>query len=502
MGITTRHPDRSEVRRLVLGVLAPGFTGSTPPTWLLEAVRDGLAGVVLFAGNSPDVVTTRALTDALRAAGPVLVAIDEEGGNVSRLQARDGSSLPGAAALGVVDDPDLTRRTGSALGELLRLAGVDLDLAPVLDVASEPRNPVIGVRSFGADPDLVGRHGAALVAGLHAAGVAACGKHLPGHGATTVDSHVGLPVVDADVATLERRDLPPFHAAVRAGLDAVMTAHVRVPALGPAPASLEPAVTRLARALGGGFDGPVITDALDMGAVADDPGLGEACVRALEAGADLLCLGTTVGRDDRAILETAVSALTDAVVAGRLEPDRLTTSASRHARLRRRSAAEAPASVPATADGEQLRRAVADAEAALAVVGAETARRAVAVRGQVRRSGVPVLLDLRRRLNHAAGRTSPALATELARRRPGTLVVLRGEDVPADPDRPLVVLTREPLADADEGRSLAAVLAARPDTVVIHGGTAPAAPDAEHLVLAHGVGRANAEAALDLVVGP
>jgi beta-N-acetylhexosaminidase len=500
MGGTTRHRSESEVRRLVLGVLAPGFTGSAPAPWLLEAVRDGLAGVVLFAGNCPDVVTTRALTDALRAAGPVLVAIDEEGGDVSRLQARDGSSLPGAAALGVVDDTDLTRRTGSALGDLLRLAGVDLDLAPVLDVASEPRNPVIGVRSFGADPDLVGRHGAALVAGLHAAGVAACGKHLPGHGATTVDSHVGLPVVDVDVATLERRDLPPFHAAVRAGLDAVMTAHVRVPALGPAPASLEPAVTRLARMLGGGFDGPLITDALDMGAVADDPGMGEACVRAIEAGADLLCLGTTVGRDDHAILETAVSALTDAVVAGRLDPDRLSASAARHARLRRRSAA--PASASGTADGEQLRRAVGEAEAALAVVGAETARRAVAVRGQVRRQGVPVLLDLRRRLNHAAGRTSPALATELTRRRPGALVVLRGEDVPADPDRPLVVLTREPLADAEEGRSLAAVLLERPDAVVIHGGTAPGAPDAEHLVLAHGVGRANAEAALDLVVGP
>ncbi|MPV38714.1 glycoside hydrolase family 3 N-terminal domain-containing protein [Georgenia subflava] len=486
-----------DVRRAVLGVLMPGFTGTQPPPWLLDAARDGLAGVVLFAGNTPDIATTRALTDALHAAGQLVVAVDEEGGDVSRLQAATGSALPGLAALGVVDDAELTRRTGAALGALLRTAGVDLDLAPVLDVASEPRNPVVGVRSLGADPALVGRHGAALVAGLHDGGVAACGKHFPGHGATTTDSHLDLPELDVDAATLARRDLPPFEAAAAAGMDAVLTAHVRVPVLGPRPASLEPAVTALARGLAGGFDGPVITDALDMGAVARDPGFGEACVQALEAGADLLCLGTTAGRDDERLFRTALGAVTDALATGRLAVAQLTASAARTDRLPERVAAyraAAGAAVPSET-----------ASTRLAAVGAETARRAVSTRGDVARSGTPVLLDLRRQLDHAAGRTSTAFADALARRRPGTEVVATGRAAAApvgmaleriDPGRPVVVLTREPLADDGEHADLDAVLAARPDAVVVHAGTSAAAPDVPNLVLAHGVGRANAEEAV------
>lgn len=495
----------TDLRRAVLGVLAPGFSGPEAPAWLLDAAREGLGGVVLFAGNTPTLASTRTLTDALHDAGPQLVvAVDEEGGDVSRLEAVTGSGLPGLAALGVVDDLDLTRRTGAALGALLRSVGIDLDLAPVLDVASEPRNPVIGVRSLGGDPALVARHGAALVEGLHDGGVAACGKHFPGHGATTVDSHLDLPELDADLETLRARDLPPFAAAVAAGLDALMTAHVRVPALGPSPASLEPAATALARDLG--FTGPLVTDALDMGAVARDPGFGEACVRALEAGADLLCLGTTVGRDDEALFAQAVAAVTDAVQAGRLTPDRLHDAAARTDALRERVAAY------------RRRTAALDpaaAVAALAAVGSETAGRAVTSTGPVGVSTAPVLVDLRRRLNHAAGRTSPALAEALRRRWPGTLVVHgagsedgRGErdggveqerGVERDPARPVVVLCREPLADAQEGAALDAVLAARPDAVVVHAGLAAAAPDATALVLAHGVGRVNADAVVALL---
>ncbi|MFP3715155.1 glycoside hydrolase family 3 N-terminal domain-containing protein, partial [Puerhibacterium sp. TATVAM-FAB25] len=315
------------VRRAVLGVLLPGFTGTTAPAWLLTAARDGLAGVVLFAQNTPDLATTAALTGALHAAAPdLLVTVDEEGGDVSRLEAADGSSLPGATALGVVDDEDLTAETGETLGRLLAAVGVDLDLAPVLDVASDPRNPVIGVRSFGPEPGLVARHARAFVRGLQRGGVGACAKHFPGHGDTAVDSHLALPVVDVPPAVLRERELVPF-AAAAGETDAVMTGHLVVPAVGPAPASLEPAATALLRSLG--FAGPVITDALDMRAVSDGDRIGEVAVRAVEAGADLLCLGTTAGRDDEALFAEAADALATAVVSGRLTVARLEESAAR-----------------------------------------------------------------------------------------------------------------------------------------------------------------------------
>ncbi|MEN5073676.1 glycoside hydrolase family 3 N-terminal domain-containing protein, partial [Isoptericola cucumis] len=316
------------VTRAVLGVLLPGFTGTSVPGWLRDAARQGLAGVVLFGQNTPDLATTTDLTTALHELAPgLLVAVDEEGGDVSRLEARRGSSLPGSAALGLLDDERATHEAGEALGRLLAAVGVDLDLAPVLDV-NRPENPVIGVRAFGSSPWLVARHGVAFARGLHRGGVAACAKHFPGHGSTTTDSHLELPVVDASLDELRRRDLAPFVAALEPdadggpGLDALMTAHVLVPALGPAPASLEPAVVALARELG--FAGPVITDALDMRAVSDGADVGEAAVRAVEAGADLLCLGTTQGRDDGALLRGAAQALEAAVRGGRVPLERLT----------------------------------------------------------------------------------------------------------------------------------------------------------------------------------
>ncbi|WP_460624637.1 glycoside hydrolase family 3 N-terminal domain-containing protein, partial [Isoptericola nanjingensis] len=362
----------NDVRRAVHGVLLPGFTGTTPPAWLLHAARDGLAGVVLFAHNTPDVATTAALATRLHDAEPdLLVATDEEGGDVSRLEAATGSSLPGAAALGAADDVRLTGAAGEALGRLLAAAGVDLDLAPVLDVDT-PGNPVIGVRAFGTDAEAVARHGVAFARGLQRGGVGTCAKHFPGHGSTTVDSHLALPVVEADARTLRGRDLVPFAAAFAGGpgdegpaADALMTAHVVVPALGPAPASLEPAVAALARELG--HEGPIVTDALDMRAVSDGADVGEAAVRAVEGGADLLCLGTTTGRDDEALFRSAADALVAAVGTGRVSLDRLAASRRRTAALVRRLRARRVAAMPAPAE---------EALTALAAVGAEAARRA------------------------------------------------------------------------------------------------------------------------------
>ncbi|WP_168211775.1 glycoside hydrolase family 3 N-terminal domain-containing protein [Ruania zhangjianzhongii] len=492
-------------RQLALGVLMPGFNGATAPDWLLDAAAEGLGSVMLVAQNAPDIATTRALTDAVHAAGPVLITVDEEGGDVSRLQAASGSALPGAGALGAADDLDLTERAGAALGALVWAAGIDLDLAPVLDVASEPTNPVIGVRSYGSDADQVSRHGVAFLAGLHAGGVAGCAKHFPGHGATTTDSHLELPRLDISEQVLADRDLPPFEAAAAAGLDAVMTGHLHIPALGPKPASLEPAVTALARRLPGGEDRVIVTDALDMQAVslADADGIGAACVRALQAGADLLCLGTTGGRDDVAIFEAAAEAIVGGLARGELAAEALERSIARVRTLQQRIAgyrAAAPELGPA------------EAEAAVAEVGLQAARAAVRVaRGDVRLAGggPPVLVDLRRRYNQATGRVAPGFANALADRAPDAQVVLAGA-VDAPPlaevltglgEGPVLALTREPLADVREQQDLSLLLARRPDAVVIHGGTADGAPAADRLVLAHGVGRANADAVLRLVLG-
>ena len=174
----------------------PGFAGLELPAWVRRRLSEGMGGVVLFARNIRDREQLAELTGAVRVERPdALIAIDEEGGDVTRLEADTGSSYPGNRALGVVDDVVLTERVAASIGAELRAVGVNLDFAPVADVASNPDNPVIGVRSFGAEPKLVARHVAAFVTGLQAAGVAACAKHFPGHGATAEDSHLQLPVL-------------------------------------------------------------------------------------------------------------------------------------------------------------------------------------------------------------------------------------------------------------------------------------------------------------------
>ena len=192
--------------------LFPGFDGLTAPEWVR---RRGYGGVVLFARNVRDPEQVAELTSSL--AG-LLVAVDEEGGDVTRLEAADGSSFPGNLALGAVDDVALTRRVAAAIGGELAAVGVNFDLAPVADLIVDPANPIVGVRSFGSDPALVSRHVSAFVEGLQSVGVAACAKHFPGHGESLADSHLELPSVETDRETLYARALPPFAAAVKAGV--------------------------------------------------------------------------------------------------------------------------------------------------------------------------------------------------------------------------------------------------------------------------------------------
>lgn len=318
----------STLDRLALAVLQPGFVGTTLPDPLARLLEQGLGGVCLFDANThagPEALT--ALCGAIHAAHPdAVVAVDEEGGDVTRLHTATGSPFLAAAALGHLDDLAATRATGAGIGRELAASDLDLVLGPVADVNSNPDNPVIGTRSFGSDRDLAARHVAAWVEGAESSGVAACLKHYPGHGDTHLDSHVDLPVV----ATAEPE---PFRAGIAAGARAVMTSHIVVTDLdADRPATFSPVVLRTLREELG-FAGAVVTDALDMAGASAARGIPEAAVLALAAGADVLSLGPATPTD--LVLETR-AALVLAVRDGRVPEERLVEAAGRVPSLRRR----------------------------------------------------------------------------------------------------------------------------------------------------------------------
>ncbi|MGH7858938.1 MAG: beta-N-acetylhexosaminidase [Candidatus Binatia bacterium] len=295
--------------------------------------RYSIGGVILFRRNVRDLESLAALTAEIHAANaerPPLVAIDHEGGRVSRLD-EPFTKFPPAAVIGAAGSPHFAYREGVAMGEELRAVGIDINFAPVLDVNSNPRNPVIGDRSFGAHPKTVSRMGISLAHGLQRTGMIPCGKHFPGHGDTDVDSHLDLPVVNKSLSDMERVELFPFRRAIQAGLDALMTAHVVFRALDPAhPATLSYRVmTELLRERLR-FRGVVFSDDLEMKAISDRFGVEESAIQAIEAGADWLLFCQT---PEKAV--TAIEAI-----------DRM---ASRRARLRDRIA-EAGARI------DQLRR--------------------------------------------------------------------------------------------------------------------------------------------------
>lgn len=303
----------------VLPTLLPSFSGTTLPDWLQARLQAGLGGVCLFAPNIESLAQLRTLTDAIYAANPhAIVAIDEEGGDVTRLFARQGSPSPGNAVLGRIDDLDTTAYAARQIGAHLRRTGVAVNFAPSVDINSNPDNPVIGVRSFGDTAERVSRHGAAWIAGLQSTGVAATAKHFPGHGDTALDSHLALPVIDRSLAELHQRELIPFTAAIEAGVRLVMTSHILLPQLDPDhPATMSPRILDglLRRELG--FAGVLVSDALDMAGAHTRGGLGETAVRALAAGCDLLCLGTNTSDADLSAIEYAVGV--GAVPAGRID---------------------------------------------------------------------------------------------------------------------------------------------------------------------------------------
>jgi beta-N-acetylhexosaminidase len=366
---------------------------------------------------------------------------------------------------------------------------VDHDLAPVLGLKSVPHKPVIRVRSLGYETAVVARHTSANVAGLQSAGVAACVTHFPGHGDTAVDSHLDLPTVTASRDTLLSRELVPFAAAVEAGALSVMTSHVLLPALDPAmPATLSPKVMSLLRAELG-FDGLLISDAVDMRAASAGRGEPAAAVLALAAGCDLICLGAD---KDEAVHLAVLSAVVDAVRRGELSEQRLVEAAGRVLSASRRVRGWRRPPEPGD-DG---------------AAAGEVARRALRVAGDLPPLVAPVVLRLRTGSNVAVGEVPwglpvdgavlggrPMLDVHSATPLDEVLVAVGG--------RPVVALVREPHRHPWVLELLRALAAVRPDVVVVEmGWPGDVELPGAAVIRTYGASRANGAALDALLAGP
>ena len=474
--------------RLVDACLMPGFAGANLPDWASRALDDGLAGIALYGANLADGSAVERLSAAIHARREdALVALDEEGGDVTRLDYRTGSRYPGNLALGVLDDRDATTSVAQAMAGDLRRAGVDVDLAPSVDVNSDPDNPVIGVRSFGADPSLVARHGSAFVRGLQAGGVAAVAKHFPGHGATSADSHHSEPVVADDERTIRERDLPPFVAAIASGVLGVMTGHVLMPAFDDLPATLSRRlITGLLRDELG-FEGAVVTDALDMAGVRHRYGIAGSAVLALAAGADLLLIGAEDGERHRHDVHRAVAR---AVGDGDLTRSRLEDAARRVRSLLQPRGAEPPAGSAVD-------------------IGADVAWRSTSVVGALPEIRSTVVVELRGTTSLAVGDARWSLAhpmRELHALADSVQVTSDGPSAEAVVDaarsRPLVLAVRDAYRSDWQRAWVAALLQHRPDAILVClGMPQDAGLGAATSVLAHGAGRANTDAAARRLTG-
>ncbi|WP_165987481.1 glycoside hydrolase family 3 protein [Streptomyces sp. YIM 98790] len=522
--------DEARIARDALAVLQPAFDGTgTAPDWLLRGLENGMTGVGIFGRNVVSAEQLAALTGRLRAANPeVLLALDEEGGDVTRLEVRTGSSFPGSNALGAVDDPALTRAVAAEMGRRIAAAGPNLVWGPSADVNSDPRNPVIGTRSFGDDPGLVARHTAAFVEGLQSAGIAACVKHFPGHGDTDTDSHLAMPRIPVDLDTLHARELVPFRAAIAAGTRCVMSAHIVVPALdAERPGTLSPAVlTGLLRAPvsegGLGFEGVIFTDALDMDAIAATYGMPRGAALSIVAGADAICVA---GRaSDWAEVERLRDAIVAAVRSGELPEERLHDAAERVRALGRWAAEQRTAHHPARpaaaqpGAGGDAAGAAGTAAGADGEIGLAAARRALRITpgdpGAPRPvlTAPPYVAEFSAAANIAVGaETAWGVGSHLDRLLPGTRVARYGrERAEADGtgrlvadilagagERPVVAVVRDVHRHPWMAAALDALLAARPDTLVVEMGIPQAPPRGALHLATHGAARVCGQAAAE-----
>lgn len=349
----------SSLQTLAHQLLVIGFEGLTPGADTLSLIERGVSGVILFARNiaSPEQVAELNRVLKTPAPGALLSSVDQEGGRVARLRA-PWTLWPPMRALGDLDDVALAHEVGRVLGVELKACGFDVDYSPVLDVDSNPLNPIIGDRSFGRDPAKVARLGAAMIQGLQAINVSACGKHFPGHGDTAQDSHLELPRLPHGLERLRQVELPPFRAAIEAGVASIMTAHVVFEALDPGvPATMSrKAIEQLLRGELG-FDGVVLSDDLEMKAVHDRFPMQDVVEQSLLAGVDgfLCCRQVELQHE-------VIGHVVRAVESGRVPRARVEQAAFRMRRWAERFACKASDIDPAVAArlaGSDTHRAVA-----------------------------------------------------------------------------------------------------------------------------------------------
>jgi beta-N-acetylhexosaminidase len=469
--------------RLAAACVMGSYDGADVPAWLLERITAGLGGVCLFAQNVVDDAQLTAATAELHAARPgVVLAIDEEGGDVTRLDAANGSATPAPAAFGAVDDVQLTRLAYRSLGSRVTALGIDLVLAPCADINSDERNPIIGVRSFGGTPDVVARHVVASITGFHDGGAGTCAKHFPGHGDTVADTHHGTATVEASLKAMHERELVPFRAAIDAGIDAMLTAHIIAGCVDDEPASVSRRWTELLRDHLE-YDGVIITDALDMRAVAGDRGdrgVADTAVRALAAGADLLCLGSNFDAERTDLVVTTIAA---AIADGRLDRDALERSATRIAKLRRAHDAHLPR------------------PAVELTVAADVARRAVDVTGVVP-VGMCTVVECRPRPTMAAFNVTWGLARHLAELGWQSQAV--GEhaevDVTSTTGRDVVVVVRDLDVHPWQRLVVDAVASSASSVVVVElGWPSTTPPPAAAYIVSHGAALASTRAVARLL---
>jgi beta-N-acetylhexosaminidase len=338
--------------------LLVGFDGTSPAPEFVRFVREAApAGFILFARNVEEPAQVRELNRELAALLPAslppLLSVDQEGGRVQRVKA---TRWPTLRALGNIDHLPTTAQFARALADEVRALGFNLNFAPCADVDSNPKNPVIGDRSFGPDPGQVVRHVAAFVEAAQARGLVCCAKHFPGHGDTSVDSHLDLPTVERDRPEIERTELPPFAAAVQAGVGMVMTSHVVFPAYDESvPATMsEPILRGLLRGRLG-WGGVTISDDLEMKAVRGRYPLDMQLDLASRAGVDLFCISRS--------LDLCVEAWETLVRLQELDPrhdDAATDAQGRLMALRERFFKEAPPAPPVSLVGDPAHRALAE----------------------------------------------------------------------------------------------------------------------------------------------
>jgi beta-N-acetylhexosaminidase len=347
--------DLARTERLAAELLMVGFPGYVVPKETADLIARGVRSFILFARNVADRDQLRSLTSELRrlAGDDVLIAIDHEGGRVNRLT-RVATSWPAPMAWAATGDLDLARRASAVAAEELRALGINLSFAPVLDLLGDHHNPVLGTRCFSDDPMTAAAYGSAFVEGHRRHRVATTAKHFPGHGDTSVDSHLAMPRIDRSIAQLREADLPPFEAAIASGVDCMMISHVWYTALDDErrPATVSPHVVNLARD-GLGYDGVIVTDSMEMGAIRAYAPTEEAVVQSIAAGIDLAVISHDID-----LQRETLEALATAIQRGTIPMDRVMEAHRRLDRLRSQMLVNGETSVPD--GGTQLGRKIAE----------------------------------------------------------------------------------------------------------------------------------------------